>query len=112
MNPGPGFNKVLNVMRSEVVTYNSATGKYTEEPATGEWKDKVTQLHAEWVQHIAESDDTLLAKFFDQGGLSEEEFRACIHAAIQKQLFVPLWCSSAESDVGIARLMDFIAKYG
>ncbi len=40
INPGPGFNQVLDVMRSEVVTYNSATGKYTEEPATGEWKDK------------------------------------------------------------------------
>ena len=70
-----------------------ATGKYTEEPATGQWKDKVTQLHTELVEHIAESDDSLLSKFFDQGGLSEEEFRAGIHTAIQKQLFVPLSCT-------------------
>ncbi len=112
INPGPGFNKVLDVMRNEVVTYNSATGNYTEEPATGEWKDKVTKLHTELIEHIAESDDTLLSKFFDQGGLSEEEFRAGIHTAIQKQLFIPLFCTSAETDIGIARLMDFIAKYG
>jgi elongation factor G len=32
INPGPGFNQVLDVMRSEVVTYDSATGKYKEEP--------------------------------------------------------------------------------
>jgi elongation factor G len=112
MNPGPGFNQVLDVMRSEVVTYNAATGKYTEAPATGEWKDQVTKLHTELIEHIAESDDALLSKYFEQGKLSEEEFRTGIHAAIQKQLFIPLWCASAETDVGIARLMDFIAKYG
>jgi len=112
MNPGPGFNQVLDVMRSEIVTYDSATGKYREEAAAGEWKDKVTQLHKELIEHIAESDDTLLNKFFDQGGLSEEEFRSGIHSAVQKQQFIPLFCTSAETDIGIARLMDFIAKYG
>lgn len=112
MNPGPGFNQVLDVMRSEVVTYNPTTGKYSEEPAKGEWKAKVEALHKELIEHIAESDDALLSKYFDQGNLSEEEYRAGVHAAIQKQLFIPLWCASAETDVGIARLMDFIAKYG
>lgn len=113
INPGAGFNKVLDVMRSEIVTYEpGGRGDYTEEPATGEWKDKVTALHKELIEHIAESDDTLLNKFFEQGGLSEEEFRAGIHAALQKQLFIPLFCTSAETNVGVARLMDFIAKYG
>ncbi|HEV8543811.1 MAG TPA: GTP-binding protein, partial [Verrucomicrobiae bacterium] len=113
LNPGPGFNKVLDVMRSEIVTYDtSGSGKYTEEPATGEWKDKVAQLHKELIEHIAESDDTLLEKFFEQGSLSEDEFRAGIHAALQKQLFIPLFCTSAETNVGVARLMDFISKYG
>src|ERR1044072_8015413 len=98
INPGPGFNKVLDVMRSEVVTYDTS-GKYKEEPATGEWKDKVTQLHKELIEHIAESDDTLLTKFFDQGNLSEEEFRSGIHSAVQKQQFIPLFCTSAETDV-------------
>ena len=32
-----------------------------------------------------------MEKFFEQGGLSEEEMRAGIHAAIQKQVFVPLF---------------------
>jgi elongation factor G len=113
VNPGPGFNQVLDVLRSEVVTYEpNATGKYAELPAEGEWQAKVSELHRELIEHIAESDDTLLAKFFDQGGLSEEEFRAGIHAALQQQLFIPLFCTSAETNVGVARLMDFIAKYG
>jgi elongation factor G len=113
INGGPDFNKVLDVMRSEIVTYTpNGRGNYTEEPATGEWKEKVEALHKELIEHIAESDDSLLNKYFEKGGLSEEEFRAGIHAALQKQLFIPLFCTSAETNVGVARLMDFIAKYG
>ena len=113
INPGPNFNQVLDVLRNEVVTYETdGRGKFREEPATGEWKERVTQLHRELIELIAESDDTLLNKFFEQGSLSEEEFRADIHAAVQKQALIPLFCTSATSNVGVARLLDFIAKYG
>jgi elongation factor G len=113
VNPGPDFNQVLDVLRNDIVTYETTgRGRYTEEPAHGSWKDRAVQLHRELIELIAESDDALLTKFFDQGGLSEEEFRDGIHAAVQQQHFIPLFCISAETDVGVARLMDFIAKYG
>src|SRR5205085_1565576 len=113
INPGPNFNQVLDVLRNEVVTYETdGHGKFHEEPATGEWKDHATQLHRELIELIAESDDTLLDKFFEQGSLSEEEFRAGIHAAVQAQMFIPLFCTSAVWSVGVGRLLDFTAKYG
>src|SRR5208283_4425768 len=113
VNPGPGFNRALDVLRNEVVTYaTDSSGKYKEEPATGELETQVKELHRQLIEHIAESDDELMNKFFEQGSLSEEEFRAGIHAAVQKQLFIPLFCVSAENNIGVARLMDFIAKYG
>ncbi len=113
VNAGPGFNKVLDVLRNEIVTYaTDGSGKYTEEPATGEWEAKVKELHGQLIEHIAESDDTLMEKFFEKGNLSEEEFRAGIHAAVQKELFIPLFAASAENNIGVARFMDFVAKYG
>jgi elongation factor G len=113
VNAGPGFNRTLDVLRCEIVTYaTDGSGKYTEEPAAGEWGEKVKELHRELIEHIAESDDELMTKYFDRGTLSEEEFRAGIHAAVQKELFIPLFAVSAERNVGVARLMDFIAKYG
>jgi elongation factor G len=112
INPGPNFNQVLDVLRNEIVTYETdGRGKFREEAATGEWKERVTQLHRELIELIAESDDTLLNKFFEQGSLSEEEFRAGIHAAVQAQQFIPLFCTAATSNVGVGRLLDFIAKY-
>jgi len=113
INPGPGFNQVLDVLRSEVITYaTDRSGKYQEAPAGEQWAERVKQMHQQLIELIAESDDTLLEKFFDQGTLSEEEMRAGIHTAVQKQSFIPLFCASAETNVGVARLMDFIAKYG
>jgi len=113
VNPGPGFNRVLDVLRNEIVSYaTDYSGKYQEEPVNGEWDAKVKQLHSQLIEHIAESDDALMNKFFEQGSLTEEEFRAGIHSAVQKQLFIPLFCASAENNIGVGRLMDFIAKYG
>jgi elongation factor G len=113
VNAGPGFNQVLDVLRSEVITYAAdKSGKFTEAPATGALAERAKQLHSQLIEYIAESDDALMEKFFAQGGLSEEEARASLHEAIQKQVFVPVFCTAAESNVGVARLMDFISKYG
>lgn len=113
VNPGPGFNQVLDVPRDEIITYaTDKSGKFTEAKASGPWADRVDQLHKQLIEFVAESDDALMEKFFAQGGLSEEEWRAGIHAAIQKQVLVPLFVTSAEHNIGVARLMDIIAKYG
>jgi elongation factor G len=113
VNAGPGFNQVLDVLRNEVTTYaGDNSGKYTEAQATGALAERVKQLHNQLIEYIAESDDALMEKFFAQGGLSEEEMRASLHTAIQKQVFIPLFCTAAESNIGVARLMDVIAKYG
>ena len=95
--PARGFNQVLDVPRSELLTFaGDKTGKYTEAPAAGPNAERVKQLHGQLIEFIAESDDTLMEKFFAEGSLSEEEMRAGLHAAIQKQVFTPLFVVSAE----------------
>lgn len=113
VNPGPGFNQLLDVLRNEVITYaGDKSGKFTEAPASGALAERVTALHKEVIEYIAEADDTLMEKWMDKGTLTEEELRAGLHAAVQKQSFVPVFCTSAENNIGVARLMDMIAKYG
>ncbi|WP_414661923.1 elongation factor G [Horticoccus sp. 23ND18S-11] len=112
LNAGPGFSHVLDVMRSEVTTYQpGGSGKYIEVPA-GALAERVSQQHRELIEYVAESDDGLMERFFERGILAEEEFRAGLHKAVQNQVLVPLFAVSAETNVGVARLMDFIAKYG
>ena len=113
LDAGPGFSRVLDVLRNAVVTYRpGSNGRYEETPAEGELADRVHELHRELMEYVAEADDTLLERFFAQGVLEEEELRAGLHRAIQNQVFIPVFAVSAERNVGVARLMDFIAKYG
>lgn len=113
VNPGPGFNQLLDVIRNEIITYaGDKSGKFTEAQATGDWAERVTQAHERLIEYIAEADDTLMEKWMDKGTLTEEELRAGLHAAVQKQSFVPVFCTSAENNIGVARLLDMIAKYG
>lgn len=113
IDPGPGFRRVLDVMRSEEIDYaTDDSGTFTERPAEGVWKERVSELHRQLIEYVAESDDNLLELFFDQGNLTEDQLRKGVHAAIQAQSFIPVFVTSASTNVGVARLMDFIAKYG
>ncbi len=113
INPGPGFNQVLDVMRSEEIDYaGDGSGSFKEKPAEGQWLERVKELHRELIEFVAEADDSLLETFFEQGSLSEEQLRAGVHAAIQAQSFIPVFVTSSTHNVGVARMMDFIAKYG
>jgi len=113
INPGPGFNQVLDVLRNKVLTYAAdGSAQFTESDPEGEWADRAQQLHQQLIEIIAESDDSLLEKFFEQEGLSEEEFQGGIHNALMSGGLLPVFCTSAEKNVGVTRLMDFIAQYG
>lgn len=113
VNPGPGFNQLLDVPRSEIITYaGDKSGKFTEAPATGAWAERVKAAHERLIEYIAEADDSLMEKWMEKGSLTEAELRAGLHAALQKQSFIPVFCTSAENNIGVARLMDMVAKYG
>lgn len=113
VDAGPGFRSVLDVMRSDVITFAAdGSGKFEEKPAEGALKEKVNELHRQLIDMVAESDDSLMEKFFEQGTLSEEDLRAHVHEAVQKGLVVPVFATSAVKNIGVARILDFIAKYG
>ncbi len=113
IDPGPGFQRLLDVLRSEEIDYKTdGSGKYTETEVEGPMRDRVLELHSKLIEYVAEADDTLLEHFFEAGNLSEDELRSGIHKAIQQEVFIPVFAASALNDIGIARLMDMISKYG
>ena len=113
VNAGPDFNQIVDVLRSELITYSTdGSGQYKEEPLSEEWEEQVKALHQELIEYVAESNDSLLEKFFEQGNLSEEEMREGLHHAIQNQVLIPMFCTAAIKNIGAARVMDFISQYG
>ncbi len=113
LDEGQGCRRYLDAMRSEVVVYkDDQSGSFAEKEAGEGEQERVEEMHKHLVEYVAESDEKLLELFFEQGGLSEEELRENLHEAIQSGTFVPLFAAAAESNTGVTRLLDFLAKFG
>ncbi len=113
VNAGPGFNQVLDVLTKEVVTYETdGMGKSTAAPAEGDLAEQAESMYEALIEAVAASDDALMEKFFEEGSLSEDELKAGLGAALSSGELLPLFATSATTNVGVSRLMDFAAKYG
>ena len=113
VDAGPGFHVLLDILHSQVAEYDqNERGVYhAMEPLASE-RLALTRLHNELLELVAESDDQLLQKYFEAGTLSDEEVLDSIHDAIQRQVFIPLFCTSAETNVGVAHVLEFISRHG
>ncbi len=113
LNAGPGFNRLLDVITGEVVTYaTDGSGKSTACPAEGALAERANELHGQLIELAAEVDDTLIKKYFNEGDLSTEELHAGLVKALREHSIIPLFATSATTDVGVTRMMDFLALHG
>ena len=113
INQGPGFNQMADVLRNELFTYKTnGSGQYAQKPLSGEWAERIAARHEELIELVAESDDTLLEKFFEQDKLTEEELRGGIHGALMNGSIIPVFAVSALTNIGVRRMMDVLARYG
>jgi len=92
----------------QMYQYPPQGGKPQKLPIPDNEKEKADQLHKELIETIASNDEGLMEKYFDQGELTEEEMKAGLHASMIKHDIFPLFCASAEKNMGSGRIMSFI----
>lgn len=107
---GVGFSQIIDVMKMKMLSFKTdGSGAYTEDDIPADVKDKADVLHKELVEIVAESDDTLMEEFFlSDGNLTEEHFAGGIHESLAHRKLFPILCASAETNVGVKRLMEFV----
>ena len=105
---GSGFNSIIDVLNMELLQFPAEGGKPESMPIPDSEKDKADQLHKELVETIAANDEGLMEKYFDQGELSEDDMKAGLHSSMIKHDIFPLFCASAEKNMGAGRIMNFI----
>ncbi|MBN1121400.1 MAG: elongation factor G [Anaerolineae bacterium] len=72
--------------------------------------DQAEEARFELVEAAAESDDTLLEKYFDTGELTDEEVLQGVIAGVKTQSFVPVMYSAGKANVGVSALVDLLAR--
>lgn len=72
----------------------------------------IEEIRGSLAEAAAESDDTLLEKYLEEGELSADEIRSGLQAGVHGATAFPILAVSAETMVGLDRLLDFITQWG
>ncbi len=97
-NTGVGFDGVVDVL---TMKYNDTL----DIPA--EFADKAEEARMALIEKVAEFDDALMEKFFEEGTLSDEEIRNGLAIGIKNREVYPILCVSGKKDIGVKRLLEF-----
>ncbi|MBM4165536.1 MAG: elongation factor G [Ignavibacteria bacterium] len=108
---GPNFHGVVDILKMKALEYQSDKGKYVEKEIPSDHLQEAKYLRESFIEKIAESDEKLIEKFFEQGTLSDEELRNGFQTAFFNRKIFPLLSCSSTKNVGIAGLLDFLIEY-
>ncbi|NML21575.1 elongation factor G [Pseudoflavitalea sp. G-6-1-2] len=105
---GVGFHAIIDVLRMTMYKFKDAGGKPEKLPIPDEEKERADMLHRELVEAVASNDESLMEKYFDKGELDEDEMKEGMKRAMINHDLFPLFCLSAERNMGSGRIMGFI----
>ncbi|HNM77322.1 MAG TPA: elongation factor G [Tepidiformaceae bacterium] len=74
--------------------------------------DHATDLRAQLIEGIVETDEDLMAKYFADEELTEDELRKVLHGGLDHGLIIPVVCASATKLIGVRQLLHNIAFSG
>jgi len=103
------FRGVVDLMTNKAIIWDDETQGMTfkEIPIPEELVDVVKENRAALIEAIAEYDETLMEKFFeDENSITVEEMRAAIRAATIDMTICPMMCGSAFKNKGVQALLD------
>ncbi|HRJ85201.1 MAG: elongation factor G [Ignavibacteria bacterium] len=113
VNQGFGFDSIVDVLKMKLLKFNSdGKGGYTEHDIPDALKEKANALHQELIEIVAEEDEEMMSRFFDEGGtLTEEELIEGLSREIKAKKILPVLCTAGLPGIGVRSLTEFICKY-
>ncbi len=109
------FQGVIDLMENKAVVWHDDETlgiKYSLEDIPADMKDEVNEWRSKLVEAVAEKDDALLERYFDNpDSITPDEMAAVIRKATIDGSIVPVMCGSAFKNKGVQRLLDAIVAY-
>ncbi|MDC3077112.1 elongation factor G [Flavobacteriales bacterium] len=108
------FRGVVDLVKNQAITWHEenkgSTFDIVEIP--DEMKSEVEKYRANLIEAVAEYDDNLLEKFFeDSDSISEDEIHEALRKAAQDMSIIPMVCGSAFKNKGVQFLLDCVCRY-
>ncbi|EAY30390.1 elongation factor G [Microscilla marina] len=108
------FKGVVDLITNEAIVWNEEdqgkTYKVIDIPE--DLKETVSEWRGKLVESVAEYDDALMEKFFeDENSITKEEMMAAIRKAVIDMSMSPVMCGSAFKNKGVQALLDAVIAF-
>lgn len=110
VNPGLGFDAVIDLMKMKMFKFSDNDGKAEILDIPDDEKDKAEELQGALIEDLAANDEDLMEKYFENGTLTEEEIREGLKLGLRTRGIFPVLCINAKQNMGVARLLEFISN--
>jgi elongation factor G len=105
------FSGVIDLVAMKAYRYHAdGSGKFDATDIPAELKADADSWREKLIEKVAEGDDTLMEKFFEQGGLSQEELLDGLRREVSHHEIYPVLFTSASHNIGGQPVLDaFVA---
>ncbi|WP_299156553.1 elongation factor G [uncultured Christiangramia sp.] len=108
------FRGVVDLISKKAIIWNDEDHGMTYDTIDipEELLDDVNKYRAELVEAVAEYDEALMEKFFeDESSITEDEIIAALRAATIDMSIIPMMCGSAFKNKGVQAMLDAVMRY-
>jgi elongation factor G len=107
------FKGVVDLVRNIGMVWNEADQgmTFTEVPIPDDLKDEVYQWREKMLEAVAEFDDSLMEKFFDDpDSITAEEVLEPLRKACLANKIVPMLCGSSFKNKGVQTMLNYVME--
>ncbi len=106
------FKGIVDLVNMNAEIYKDDLGKeYEKTDIPADMMEDAKKYRAELVEAVAEQDDELMEKYFEDGDLSLEDLKKGLRKATIAMAVTPVLCGSSYRNKGVQFLLDAIVDY-
>jgi elongation factor G len=108
------FVGVVDLVYNRALTWRGDTKMgedYTIEDVPADMAEQVAEYRAKLLETVAETDETLLEKYFGGEELTPEEIKGAIRRMVVASEIYPVLCGSAFKNKGVQPMLDAVLDY-
>ena len=106
------FVGIIDLVKSKAYIYNDDLGKdISEVEIPDDMKDKAAEYRQNLVEAVAETDEALMEKYFEEGDLPIDDIKKAIRKATIDNEIVPVLCGTSYKNKGVQKLLDAVIDY-
>lgn len=108
------FKGIVDLAKNRAIVWHEegfgSTFDVVDIPA--EMEAEVKEYRGALIEAVAEYDENLMEKFFeDEDSITEEEVHAALRAAVMDRAIIPMICGSSFKNKGVQFLLDAVCRY-